>query len=512
MSNFKKTDLPCPCGDGRSSYAIDKNDNGYCFKCKKLFKSGKEIDKEDYSDRFTVEHRPYRGLNKDTVVFYNILTRVLDGEAVEVAYIFPNQSVQYRNLVSKSFHSSGDMKNAGLWGIDKFDAGGKDSITICEGREDAASIYQVTGGRTAAVAARSSSSALIDCKKDYEKINSFKKIILAFDNDDPGNEAAEKVASLFDFEKVYKVNFSQFKDANDYLQNGRAKELYETWNKARKFTPEAILSTAEEFKSALTRRANHKISDYPIDSLNKNLHGIHENEIIVLKGPEGIGKTEMLRMVEHHLIANTTLNIGILHVEESSGETLEAMASYIIQQPVNVNNLDYTSDDIIKILDEANAIGRVNIHESYDVDDADKLVDSFRFLSTVLNCKVIFFDHVSWLGTGKEAQEDERRILDRLTQKLRLLTKEKDIAIIMIAHTNDDGKTRGSRNIAKVANTVIHLERDKTTNDSVQRMRTYLTIEKARMRGAKTGPAGYVTFDLEKLNLVDTTKVPLLGE
>jgi hypothetical protein len=115
-------------------------------------------------------------------------------------------------------------------------------------------------------------------------------------------------------------------------------------------------------------------------------------------------------------------------------------------------------------------------------------------------------DHISWLATGTD-DEDERRKLDRVSQKLKLLAKELRFCLVMISHVNDDGKTRGSRNISKVANTVISLERD-ILGESQS---TFFIVEKARL-GGRAGRAGYGTFNREKGKLIPEEEVELEHE
>jgi replicative DNA helicase len=148
---------------------------------------------------------------------------------------------------------------------------------------------------------------------------------------------------------------------------------------------------------------------------------------------------------------------------------------------------------------------RVYIYESFDVEDENQMIDTIRFLVSACGCDFIFLDHISWLATGME-NEDERKKLDRISQKLKLLAKELRFCLIMISHTNDDGKTRGSRNISKVANTVIHLTRDKVSPSLEERNKMYYTIEKART-GGNTGPAGVGVFDRETMMLIDGNQV-----
>lgn len=112
------------------------------------------------------------------------------------------------------------------------------------------------------------------------------------------------------------------------------------------------------------------------------------------------------------------------------------------------------------------------------------------------------------MATGLE-KEDERLKLDRLSQKLKLLAKELRFCLIMISHTNDEGRTRGSRNIENVANTMIHLSRDKTSGDDNLRRTTHFMIEKARM-GGHTGPAGRAMLDSMSGKLVEINPEDLI--
>jgi len=131
------------------------------------------------------------------------------------------------------------------------------------------------------------------------------------------------------------------------------------------------------------------------------------------------------------------------------------------------------------------------------VEDEDAFLGNIRFLVSAAGCRFIFLDHITWLATGL-ADDDERKKLDRLSQKLKLLAKELRFCLIEISHVNDDGKTRGSRNISKVANTVIMLDRDVTAGSNLMRF----IIEKARL-GGRSGPAGRAVMNQEKGMLVE---------
>jgi len=57
------------------------------------------------------------------------------------------------------------------------------------------------------------------------------KIIIATDNDEPGIALREELARRLGYERCYKINFKDCKDANDYLKAYGASELFKTINR-----------------------------------------------------------------------------------------------------------------------------------------------------------------------------------------------------------------------------------------------------------------------------------------
>src|SRR6185436_3753984 len=191
---------------------------------------------------YTYEYLPFRGISKETFRFYNSLTKIdSEGKPKEIGFPYPNGSVKVRTLSTKGFYSKGDIGKAGLFGRDKFTAGSHKTLIITEGEIDALSTHQVV--RCPVVSVHSASSARTDVSVDRSWCNTFEKIVLAFDGDEAGREAARAVASLFDYNKVYSVSFrgGDRKDANDYVRNGESDELATLFANARRYLPETIV-------------------------------------------------------------------------------------------------------------------------------------------------------------------------------------------------------------------------------------------------------------------------------
>lgn len=509
MGRARTTHLPCEdCG---SSDALSKYDDGhtFCFSCNTYRKGDGEIVKPENA---SYEHYPHRSISRGTFEFYNVLTEFINGEPTRTAFVYPNKAIKFRNFNEKVFVSEGPMSEAGCFGVDKFDPGSKECVVVTEGEYDALAAYEALRANYAVVSVRSASSAKRDCTRDYEFLNSFSKIILAFDGDEPGEGAARSVSSLFDFNKVYHVRLKAFKDANAYLEAGKADDFVNAVKAAKRYAPDNIISTLSDFAGALKESKGEQIGTYPFKGLQDRLYGLHAEEVVCFKGLEGIGKTEVFRAMEYHLLTTTNINLGIIHLEESNGTTVKALAGYELGTPTVLPDSGVSDSDILGAVAKLGGdSGRIHIHSSFDVEDENAVLDNIRFLASGAGCRVIFLDHISWLATGQQ-DDDERKKLDRISQRLKLLAKELKVCIVEISHVNDDGKTRGSRNITKSANTVIHMSRDLTNPDERTSLITHFTIEKARL-GGRTGYAGSAIFDRETYTLrevapEDTIKVP----
>ncbi len=508
---WSKTHQPCPCGQSSDAFSIREDGSGYCFSgnCKNPHYNNKKENLEDLTDEFIPKFYEHRGISEKTFQKFNILTKFIKTETEpiphSVGFPYPNGSFKVRLLNEKKFFSHGDMTNATLFLKNYFDPGSRRVLTITEGEYDALSVLEIIGNDTAAVSVRSSSSAVQDCKKEWEYINSFDKIVVNFDNDEPGQSAAKKVLSLFDFKKTYNLVLEKHKDANSYIWDTKLnqerfehKDFYSAWKGVRRHTPDNIVSGNASFREALKQKRESTLGSYPFSDLQSKLYGLHAGEVILIKAPEGVGKTELFRAFEDHLLKTTKHPLGIIHLEEDNGTTLRGMAAYYSNSSVHLPDSTASDEDIFKIIEKINGPNedRIFLRSSFDIEDEDAFINGVRFLVSVCGCRFIFLDHISWLATGGDDQ-DERKKLDRVATKLKLLAKELEFALVMISHVNDDGKTRGSRYISKVANTVVNINRDKTHPDESERNKTFFEIEKARLMGAKSGPAGYALYDPE---------------
>lgn len=498
----RKQHLPCPsCG---SSDAYTEYDNGgYCFSCKKKLRN-KENDFIDMTD-YTMQYVPYRGHTKSALEKYQTKQKVLnDGTLLETHYPYHSgESTKHRNLVDKKF-SWTNFKGPGLFGKEFFSSGEADYVTITEGEEDTLSVYAMLGHKYPVVSVQSSSQAAKDVAADKEWLDGFKRVYLCFDNDTQGQKAAASVAALLPYDKVYLVKKTKYKDANDYEQHGEQDEYRKVWWAAKRYDHESIVSSFTDLAEIFAAPKKRAICDFPFKALQDSTYGIRTGETYLFKALEGIGKTELMGAIEYHVAKQTTLPIGIIHLEEDIQRSAMRLVGYEVEAPVHLEGFtDYSPSQLLDIYRGiAREDNRINYYRKGKNDnDTQSFLNAIRFLVASAGCKIVFFDHITRIATSFRL-EDERKELDYVSTKLSEMAEELDFALIMITHVNDNGDTRGSRNISKEAWTVISLNRDKLNPDAVERNTTYLTVEKNR-HASITGPAGCVYFDPTTFKLSD---------
>lgn len=518
MSEITKYHAPCPCGKSSDAYSEWADGHGYCFSCSKYFETPSESEtneRGDYERRegnptilrnrtpreFHTEYLDYRGFNLGTLRKYGVKSRIDDsGSQFGVEYPY-GEGIKVRTL-PKSFHQEGNCKDHGLFGRSCFEVGSAKAITITEGEDDCLAAYEMLGSKYPVCSIQSSATAKRDISNAFSFVNSFEKVVLCFDNDEAGQNAAKKVANLFDYKKVFNVVLNKHKDPQLYHENGDIDEFKQAWWGARKFVPEGILSSNEDIFAALNEQGLEAIASYPFPTLQQMSYGIRQSEVILVTADSGVGKTEFIRALEHHLVKSTDLNIGIIHLEEEKERCIKGLIGYELQKPIHLPGHDVETD-LVKSswLDFVRHDNRVNIYSRFGSDDPDEILSNVRFMASSAECKLIFLDHITMLVTGLES-DDERRKLDYISTKLGQLARELDFTLVMVSHVNSEGGTHGSKNIHRVCDIRIHLERDMFHEQQAQRNLTRLTVLKNRF-GSKVGPAGELRFNPETFVLTE---------
>jgi len=475
-----------------------------------------------------------RRISEETAKKYGVkVVHGSDGKPLEHHYPYYNGHelalTKIRKLVdakgekTKDFFTKGSYEETALFGEHLFNKGGK-YVTITEGECDAMATYELMGSKWAAVSIkRGAAGAERDVKDSLEFLESFENIIICFDKDKSGTEAAKKVARLFQPSKAKIMTLPNgFKDANDMLIANKHKDFMESWWSAKTYTPSGVINVSEEKKKFFNRPVKDSVP-YPWEGLNKKLYGLRQGELVTLTGGTGLGKSSVTRELEHHLIKNTTDNVGVIALEEDWRRTIDGILSieanarlYIDQEREKFSEEEL--DKFFNLLYDGENKNRVWVHAHFGTNDIDEIFTKLRFMIIACECKWVVVDHLHMLVSAV-SEGDERRAIDNIMTRLRSIVEETGAGLVLVSHlrraSGDKGHEngievslshlRGSQSIAQLSDCVIALERNQQSDDINESNTTRVRVLKSRYTG-DVGMATHLLYDRETGRLQEFEK------
>lgn len=412
---------------------------------------------------------------------------------------------QIRNL-PKDFRVEGQYDQSGLFGRQAFPSGSGKAITVAEGALDAMAVYELFGKRFPSVSVKSASQAVADVTRDFEYLNSFESIYLVFDKDEakvnertgeiryPGQEAAVAVAGMFPIGKVHILTLREGKDPCDYLLAGKFEEFRKEWFQSPIYTPTG-LKLGRDMWDEISTPKNYETVMYPWDGLNKQTYGIRLSELVVVTAETGVGKTSVLKEIEHFILSNVPKDrgIGLLHLEEPNSDTALGLMSISADKPLHLPDVreTVTKDELRGYYDSTINTDRIVIWDHFGSNSIQEVLNKIRHMHN-LGCKYIVLDHLSIVVSDQSG--DERKQLDEITTKIKTLCMELNIAVLVVIHQNRQGQIRGTAGVEQLANIVLKLRREKTDPSEWRRNVTEIMVEKNRFCG-RTGPGCYLFYD-----------------
>lgn len=504
-----------PCDDCGSSDARSVDDKGWshCFSCQTNRKDdglhvvgSRKVKKMD--DNFENTRDDFllgdfvtltdRGITSATAKQYKVLK-----QKDQILFGYYNAegmlSAAKVRKEGKQFRTTGEWAEGVLFGQQLFNKGGK-YVTITEGEIDACSAYQMLGSKYPVVSVRNGAgSAIKDCKAQYEWLNSFENIVVMFDNDEVGRNAAQQVAKLFGGKSRVAKYPEGLKDANDFLMANKSKEFVDCFWRAERYKPEGIVCTSEMLDKLLAPRPR-SIGNYPFEGLNALTYGVRPYELVTVTAGSGLGKSQFLREILYHLLQTTDFNIGALFLEESDIRTVESIMSVHANKLFHLDPDSVGTEEYVKAFKETHGTERIHLAGDFGSSEIDDIVSKVRELALAMDCKIIFLDHISIIVSA-QSNGDERKAIDELMTKLRMLVQETGIVLFAVSHLKRSegkgheegastslGQLRGSQSIAQLSDMVLGLERHAQADDEQTRNTTQVRVLKNRFAGV-TGKA-----------------------
>jgi hypothetical protein len=423
-------------------------------------------------------------------------------------YVYPSGGVKTRNLSEKGFSTNKGFGADELFGMNMFPVNCSKIVTITEGELDAMSAWQMLSAGSTYTNPVVSLPSASPSGKLWEKckgwLDSFDKIVLSLDNDEPGRKASERISLMFP-RKVFVMQHGGHKDANDFLKAGDAKAFKSAWWGAKPYKPDDMLVDAEDYLKLFEDSPDFEYFPTGIPELDSKILGINKGYFTVIQARTGVGKSELMRYLEWKCLTTSKFKFACMHLEESKIRSLLGLVSYDLNDNLTLKKFidEGGRQDDVKASIERLTEGERMLQFSFSPEDGyEALLDKIKYMKAAFDIDYVFFEPIQDLvhGENKEGQ------LADLASRLGTMATELDVGIVTIAHQNQNGDTMYASMIGKKAAFEILIERDQDAEDLTERNRMYIKVGRKNRVGLGNGPAGALDFDVKSYTLT-----PVMG-
>jgi len=497
--------LPHECGSGSGLQVFEEKGTytGYCFACDTYVedpyygeapKYHAEIEVDPYDLRETIEglqcmpfvDLPDRKLTKASFNYFGVRTALseVDGTTPVVHY-YPytkkGELVAYkcRLLSSKNMWSIGGFKDVDFFGWEQAKIAGGKKLFITEGELDAVALWQVLVERAkgtkweaytpsvVSLPSGSSSASTVVAKNLNEIQSRFNEVILVFDMDKPGKDAAKDVIQILPRAKVALL---PSKDANQCLIDGRSRALADAvLFKAAVLKNTRIVLGTELHNSA--RVAAKMGMSWPWEQMTDMTRGIRFGETYYIGAGVKMGKSEVVNTIAAHLITEHDLKVFLAKPEEANNKSYKMLVGKVVGRIFHDPKIEFDYD----AYDRGSKLIREKVHllNVWQHLGWETLRQDIHYAVSI-GCKAIFIDPITNLINGVPSGE-ANTVLQSISQDLAAMSLDLDICIFIFCHLRNPeagpphergGKVQsyqfsGSRAMMRSCNYMIGLEGNK---------------------------------------------------
>ena len=480
MSEAIRTHIPCPLCGSHDAGAEYSDGHFYCFSCCGYIQGDREIgeksmSKELFSD---IEFKPLntRKISLETCQKYGYGIASDGSSTWQVAPYYNKDGElvgQHLRGPDKTFRWRGSPKDLQLFGQRLFATGGR-MVVVTEGEIDCLTVSQVQGNKWPVVSLPNGCTSADKAFKDnLEWLESFEKVVICFDMDEPGREAANKAAQVLSPGKAFIMELP-LKDPNDMLKAGRTDELINAIWQARPYRPDGIISGSELWDEII--KEPEKGFTTPYRKLNTLTEGIRKKELWLFTAGSGIGKSTVVHEIAYHLMMNEGQTIGVMALEESKRRAAERYLSIYLNKPLHLTREGITEEDLRTAYQATiGQEGRFFLYDHFGSSDIDTLMSRIRYMAVSCGIDFLVLDHISIVVSGlRDAGDNERKQIDQLMTALRSLVEDTGIGVLGVVHLKrpaqgeswNDGKEpsltdlRGSGGLEQLSDCVVALARN----------------------------------------------------
>jgi len=522
-SNFV-THLACEVCGSKDNAALFDDGHTYCFGCAAYGDDGDGSTSTSAAPKTpssliegSYSALAARKITEETCRKFGYQIGMMNGEPVHIANYRDdrgNAVAQKVRTKDKRFTITGDAKQMTLFGAHLWSSGKK--VVVTEGEIDCLTVSQVQNNKWPTVSLPNGAQAAKKAvRQNYDYLVGYEEVILMFDQDTHGSQAAIECAELLPPGKA-KIAVLPHKDANECLVQGDGKAIIDAIWQAKEYRPDGIVSSTE-LRDRIAEADTVSDLDFPYAMLNEITLGMQPASLVTLAAGSGVGKSTLVREMAYHLHRKGH-NVGMMMLEETTKRTMQGLVGLHMGKNIVIDPQAAPKEDIEQAFDDLTSKRDVYLYDHFGSTDLDTVKNRIMYMAKALDCKVVFLDHVSILVSGLTGEvRDERRLIDQIMTELRVLVQQTGICLVLVSHLkrpqseagHEGGakvhlsQMRGSHSLVQLSDTCIGLEVD--TEEPLAGLRN-LVVLKNRFTG-EVGPAGQLQYTKETGRLMDASSV-----
>lgn len=306
--------------------------------------------------------------------------------------------------------------------------------------------------------------------KRMNKIKLAEEVILVFDSDKAGNEAAEKVKSLIP--DVRSVKLPAGKDCNDMLLEGKGTALAKLAMWGSEVVRLDSVVDISDIEDEIVKKPTWG-KPYPWPSLTNLTYGKRSKEIVGIAAGVGIGKSDFKYQMMVEDLKDPNVKVGVFDLEATEGKTGKAVIGKMKHMLLHKPDVEYDEEEIRA--ETRNLAGRIKIYKHGGSRDWGKGIrDAIRHMVVVEGCSEIYMDNMTSLVSHLSSSE-ANDALNTIMGEVASLVEELDFNFTYFAHLNPpktgpsherggkvhENQLTGSRAMIKWSHYIIGLERNK---------------------------------------------------
>lgn len=401
-------------------------------------------------DKKTVDWFFKRGISQQTLIDFQI---------TQSSEWLP-QTQSNRNCINFNYFRSGNLVNI------KFRDGSKnfklfkdaelifynvDSILdslqaiICEGEIDCMSWHESGLKNAVSVPNGASQNQKLEFVDNcWKYFQDKERIYLSTDNDEKGINLRDELARRFGFEKCYKIDFKECKDANEYLVLYGAPALADLLNDAKPFPLEGVFTVTDVHDKIMDIYFNGlPTGDKTGDRLLDEHIGFMPGELTMVTGVPSHGKSIYLDQVSLGLAINSGWRFGICSPES---HPLEFYYTRLIKRIVgkkfsshNINRLEL--ENTLEWLQD-----RYNLILPSEGFSLDSILSKAKSLVLRKGIKGLIIDPWNRIENTLPNGYNENKFISEQLLKIINFAKSSQVHVFLVAHPTKMQKVIGSDN------------------------------------------------------------------